>query len=366
MGLALLLVMLMAAPAQALPVDGLYRFELPVENQSDAERRRAYREALSAVLLKVTGDQRWLQDPLLQSALNNAQSYVQEVGFRTGSRQVAAPPADNDGDALAEAPMVSVPTTFISVRFSSDAIDDLLDSANIPIWDRNRPSVLVWLSVQDSSGRRTLLGSDSEHQIVEIIRQFSQRRGLPLLIPMLDLTDRRNVPADRAWDLDQQAIRLASERYGVDSILSGRLLITPNDDLVGLWQFLFKDSVDTFDGFDQDLERYLEAALDRVTAQLASHYSIVRNTLQSNDRVLLRIDDIRDIASHHTVVSYVRDLSVVRHVAVSRLSPNSLELLVDLSGSRDHFADFINLGRDLQPVADEAGEPDLLHYRWTR
>jgi uncharacterized protein len=362
-----LMLLLVSLPVVALPVDGLYSFELTVQNQSDAERRRAYREALAGVLLKVTGESRWVQQPQLQSALNNAQSYVEEVSFRSGVRPQLADPQQNS-DLLAEQPVVSVPATFINVRFSRDLIDDLLDSANIPIWDRNRPSVLVWLSIENASSERMLLGSDSEHQVMEIIREFSQRRGVPLLIPVLDFTDRRNLSADQAWSLDEQAILAASARYGADSILSGRLLVTPAGELVGMWQFIFNDSIATFDGFENDLQRYMETSLDRVTASLAAQFSIVRSTLQGNDSVVLRVDGIRSIAAHQSVVSYVSDLAVVRNVALSRLSEDSLELKVTLSGSRTHLAEFMNLDRDLEAV-----EPDIrdennnfLHYRWTR
>ena len=361
-----LLLIVVSPRVVALPVDGLYGFELPVQNQSDAERRRAYREALAAVVLKVTGESRWLQQPQVQSALNNAQSYVEEVSFRSGVQQLVADPEQN-ADILAEQVIVSVPATFINVRFSRAAIDDLLDSANIPIWDRNRPSVLVWLSIQNASGERMLLGSDSEHQVLEIMRDFSQRRGVPLLIPILDLDDRRNLSADQAWSLDQQAILAASERYGADSILSGRLLVTPTGELVGLWQFMFDDTTTTFDGFDSDLKNYMETSLNQVTTSLASQFSIVRSTLQGNDFVMLRIDGIKNIAAHQSVVSYVSDLAVVENVALSRLNGDSLELRITLSGTRSHLAEFINLDRDLEAVNPTLRDEtiDFLHYRWT-
>jgi len=363
----LVLLSAVSLPATALPVDGLYGFELTVQNQSDAERRRAYREALAAVFLKVTGETRWLQQPQLQTALNNAQSYVEEVSFRSGVQQLLADP-EQSVDVLAAQQVVSVPAIFINVRFSRATIDDLLDSANIPIWDRNRPGVLVWLSIQNASGERMLLGSDSDHQVMEIIRDFSQRRGVPLLIPVLDFTDRRNLTADQAWSLDQQAILAASVRYGADSVLSGRLLVTPTGELVGLWQFMFDGSTATFDGFDSDLKVYMETSLDQVTTSLASQFSIVRSTLQGTDFVMLRVDGIKDIAAHQSVVSYVRELAVVRNVAVSRLNGDSLELKITLSGTRRHLAEFINLDRDLEAVFIASGDDniDFLHYRWTR
>ncbi len=365
-----LAIAMVAMPANALPVEGLYNHELPVANQGDAERRRAYREALAAVILKVTGETRWLQRPQVQTALQNAQSFVEEVGFRTGVRQVPAVPDQTgaDLDDVISPQLVTQPAIFINVRFSRTLIDDLLDAANIPIWDRNRPTVLVWISIQSANGQRSLLGSDSEHQILEVIQEFSRQRGVPFLIPVLDFVDRRSLPVADVWSLNQDAIRAASARYGADSILAGRILVTPAGELVGLWQFQFRDNVETFDAVDSEISRYMQLPLDRVVGRLAGHFSIVRNTLQSNETVMLRVDGIQDIASFESLVSYVRELAVVRNVELARLDGATLELNVALSGTRTHLREFLSLDRDFAVVETGAnlGERDFLHYRWTR
>ena len=54
--------------ASALPVTGLYNHRIQVANESDSERSRAFKEALAAVITKVTGDERWLLDPAIVSA----------------------------------------------------------------------------------------------------------------------------------------------------------------------------------------------------------------------------------------------------------------------------------------------------------
>src|SRR5690606_34604390 len=171
-----------AAPANALVVDGLYDQEIPVQNQDNDERLRAYREGLSAVILKVTGAQRWLSNSSVERALRDAQSYVQEVSYSSGSV---------DGQA----------TSMINIRFDQTLVDGMLRSAGIPVWDRNRPSILLWLTVQNADGSREMIGSDSEHPVVDIIRDFATERGVPILIPMLDLVDRRNLTLIVAWSL---------------------------------------------------------------------------------------------------------------------------------------------------------------------
>lgn len=348
--LSLILALCVASSAQALVVDDLYFQEIPVQGQGDAERLRAYREALTAVILKVTGEERWLRDGAVERAVREAQSFVQEVSYRSSG-----------GGALSQ--------TFITIRFDQDLVDRMLGSAGIPVWDRNRPSILLWLSVQGPDGRRELLGSDSEHPALAQIREFSRVRGVPILIPLMDFEDRRSLPADVAWSLDEEAIRRASARYGADSILSGRVLTSPTGDLVGLWQFLFRDRVETFDSLESDLAAYMQSALSRVTANLAAHFAINLATQPAQEQVTLRVEGIDDITAYVDLLSYIGSLSVVESVSTSLLDGSNIELDVMLSGSTYLFTEFITLGRDLVPgdvTVPQEAQANVLHYRWVR
>src|SRR5690606_7698392 len=102
----------------------------------------------------------------------------------------------------------------------------------------NRPSILLWLTVQNADGSREMIGSDSEHPVVDIIRDFAEQRGVPILIPMMDLEDRRGLPLDAAWSLQVPALRQLSARHGAHSMLGGTVLLSPAGQLVRMWQFL--------------------------------------------------------------------------------------------------------------------------------
>ncbi|HAC86764.1 MAG TPA: hypothetical protein DCF95_02365, partial [Gammaproteobacteria bacterium] len=86
--LVVLLLMLAAPSCFGLQVEGLYEYRVVVENESDAERNRAFRDALEAVLLKVTGERRWLQSPVLQQAIGNAQSYVEAISYSSEVEEI--------------------------------------------------------------------------------------------------------------------------------------------------------------------------------------------------------------------------------------------------------------------------------------
>lgn len=349
-----------ATPANALAVDGLYDQELTVQSQSNDERLRAYREGLGAVILKITGAQRWLSDATVERALRDAQSYVQEVSYSTRTLE---------GQSI----------NIISIRFDQSLVDGMLRSAGIPVWDRNRPSILLWLTVQNADGSREMIGSDSDHPVLAIIRDFAEKRGVPILIPLMDLEDRRNLPLDVAWSLDEAAIRRVSARYGADSILGGRVLASPTGELVGMWQFLFRDNVVVFDSLERNLETFMQTALDRSSSQLAEHFAQAGTIGPSNQRITLRVDGVEDIRDYVDLLAYLQEFGVVESLSAALLDGSSVELDLSLSGTTFLFTEFLSLGRDLLPndVVAPSSDPliassttdsprPLLHYRWVR
>jgi len=361
----------------ALQVSGLYSERIAVANESDAERNRAFRHALSAVILKVTGERRWLEHPAVEQALDNAQSYIEAIAYsseeiaipqRAAATQDTAP----DPDAIEEEPNNAslLPRTierrYVEVDFSSRLINELLTNANIPVWDSNRPSVLVWMALQDANGNRTLLTSDINQEIIDSIQTFATERGLPVIFPVLDFDDRRNLSEDLVWALDEAAIRRASERYDADSVLTGRLHFTASGELVGLWQFLFGTRVDVFDGFATELEEYLHTPLDRVTSQLASYFAIVPEAL-SSATVRLTVEGVSDLEDYSALIAYVGNLGLVESVFPAAIDGEQLELELALVGGAEQLFELIALDRDLLPIqSSQTGSQPVLHYRWTR
>lgn len=349
----------------ALQVTGLYDHRVAVNNESDAERNRAFREALEAVILKVSGEHRWLEHPSIENALDNAQSYVEAISYTSEMVELAVPPNSvGTADQNVLAPMVE--QRFIEVNFADSLIDELLASANIPVWDSNRPSVLVWMALQNAEGERTMLTAESNSQIVSYIQDFAAQRALPIIFPVLDFEDRRNLSEDAVWSLEEEAIITASERYGADSILTGRLHFTASGELVGLWQFIFQDEAEIFDGFDEDLNAYLHTPLDRITNQLASYFAIVPEA--SNQQfVRLRVEGISDLSAYSSLLSYVSGLGLVESVSTAALDGERLELELGLVGDSGQLFELIALDRDLLPIqSSQAGSRGVLHYRWTR
>ena len=352
----------------ALPVADLYSHEVSVGNQSDQERNRAFRESLAAVVVKVTGESRWLENSSIQLALENAQSYVEAIEYR--SETVPVDNIDDPGSAIDPAVTAQTPTfteqEFLNVSFAQNLVDKLLADAAIPVWDSNRPSVLVWMALQNDAGERSLLSSESDPDIIRLMQRFATLRGIPIIFPVLDFEDRRALSADLIWALDEQAIRTASERYAADSILAGRLLITASGDLVGLWQFIFQEQVDVFDSLDTELTSYINDPLERITSQLARHFSVVPSR-SGSATARLRIEGVSNLAAYAELVTYLEELVLVNSVAVSALNGEVLELSLSLQGSQGQLFELLSLDRNLTPLESAGLEgSQVLRYRWVR
>jgi hypothetical protein len=222
------------------------------------------------------------------------------------------------------------------------------------------------MALQNDAGERSLLSADSDPGITGLMQDFATRRGVPIIFPVLDFEDRRALNADLIWSLDEEAILSASRRYAPDSILAGRLHLTASGELVGLWQFLFQDQVEIFDSLATELETYINDPLDRITSQLARHFSVT--PLRSGQqRARLRVEGVDSLAAYAELVTYLEGLVLVDSVIVSLLRGQVLELDLSLQGNPDQLHELLSLDRNLAPAEQSGIEGQTVFtYRWVR
>lgn len=352
-------------PGAALQLTGLYSQQIAVSNESDSERDRAITDALAAVIVKVTGEQRWLENPAIERAIDNALSYVEGISYE--SKEIELPIEDNSvADDPANSTFYTVEQRYINVDFAATLIDELLAGADIPVWDSNRPSVLVWMILQTADGERSFLTDAARPEIVQVMQDFAEQRGLPIIFPVMDFQDRRNLSVDVAWDLNEEAISNASQRYDADSILSGRLHFAASGELVGRWKFIFGGETEEFDEYDEKLQAYLYKPLDRITNRLAGYFAINPDT--SNQQfVRLRVDGVKNLSAYSALLSYVQNLGLVENVTAAELDGERIELQLGVFGDSRQLFEQIALDRDLLPIESSSiSSQSILHYRWTR
>lgn len=355
-----------ALPAAAVTVDGLYSARVEVAGKGEEARAEGFRTALEEVLVRVSGNAGVIANPELESVLENAARYVQQyryealpepepgaadagaeadresdAGAETGTPG-AGPEAGPDGDDEAPAP----PTHRLAVSFAGSLIERALSERGVVVWGEQRPEVLVWLAVDDGR-ERYLVGADGDSRAYERLSEVAGRRGLPLVLPLLDMTDRQRIEFVDIKGGFLDAVRTASERYRAETLLVG-YVEQRRDGWTGDWNLLGLGERRGWRASGADLEAAVTGgvggATERIAAALAGRGG-ERHTVQ------LRVRALADLDAYARVARYLESLVRVRSAEVVGLRPDEAVFRLVIRGRVEELERTIALGNMLRAAA---------------
>ena len=348
-----------SGPAGAIEVPLLYQGVVPVASRdSERERQRAFVDALRQVLLKVTGDSDIYAQPQIRRALANADDYVDTWSYRSVTAVTTAEaPAAAQGIEL-------------SVTFFEPEVLSLLDSAGIPLWPRNRPYTLVWLVVQEELGDRRIVGSSSrDHQdILALLEGGAGRRGLPVLLPILDFEDLRAVSANDVWEMDTDKLLAASARYQSESVLVVRLFKTVAGEVLGKSNYLFRNQVFELESYEESAQTFMENSIALAADELSAYYAVLLSGTDSSMEVNLTVSGVESAEDYAGLMNYVRQLTDVNSQRIVRVKGQTIELKLVTGGQLRQLVETIALNRNLQPAGELVRDDNQVYmsYRWSR
>lgn len=332
--------------AYAVDIKGLYEAEVPVYSQKKAERLQAMRNGMLEVLIKTSGISEIPLMPGIPAILDKSSSYVQQFRYRNWPAdrpvpQVVSPSGDGEEADSPRPP----PKKALWVRFDKQAINQILQDQGLPIWGRSRPSVLVWLAIDDN-GERSLLSSEINADIKKLFEYEAQRRGVPVLFPLMDLEDQVNIRVLDVWGDFQEQILNASDRYQTKAVLSGRLFRDEYDGWKAGWTLYEGEDVLTWESAGPNQDFVFGDAVDGVASALSVRYAQVVHD-SNKDAMFISVMDVNSLADHARVARYLQSLASVSHAnAVSFDVPNVIYRL-DIKGSEQGVAKAIELGNVL-------------------
>lgn len=342
---ALILLVLLgigASPVWAVEVTDLYETELLVSGQGRTERHNAVRQALAEVVIKVSGNEQAALLPGVPGLLDQSLQLLQQYRYRNEVPTASSP----DGETQ----------QWLWMRFNQQGLDKALRAINIPVWGRTRPSTVLWLVV-DQGGQRRLLGGSDESELLAGLRDSARRRGIPLVLPLLDLEDQQRLKATDVWINFQETILAASQRYAPEAILVGRLLELDGGRWQARWSLNLAGQL-----YDWSHTGLLETALNMGVEGTASTLvaRFVRQPLANNQSGLLRVRlrDIRNLADFARGERYLRGLSGVTDVQAGQIDAEQVLFTIKTRGDRQGLLDAVRLSS--QPVLQLAvagGEP---------
>lgn len=339
--LFVLLTAALATPLRAELVKDLYSGQTPVGDRSQAELGRAAREALSQVLVKVSGSTEVLDLPGIAPALEDALSQARQFSY-----------------ARTDDPEQPLAARF---EFSQSWISGLLNAAGAPLWTANRPAVLLWL-VQDTPEGRQFVNRETAPQLVRQLERDFAARGVPLRFPLYDLTDAAAMSPGQAWSLNEVTLRQASQRYRVDEILAGRLSQLSGGLWLGDWAYLSaRERIDR-SASPEPIDAFLDAGVALVAEDMAARYAVAASGAPASG-VAMRVSNVRSYADYAAIVTWLEGLELIDHANVEHIRGNRLQLRLLAQADAAQLASIIELNRRLVPVTTAAVSGEL-NYQW--
>jgi hypothetical protein len=183
------------------------------------------------------------------------------------------------------------------------------------------------------------------------LRQAAERQGLPLALPLLDLTDQQSLSVEDLGSGADDRIRAASARYEAAGVLAGRLSRTPENGWNVVWRFYRPDAASTnWQGRFNNLAEAMQAGFAGAYGKLAERY--IPKTL-SETHLELRVTGISSLADVSKVANYLGSLSLIETVEWLRIEPSQAVFRLFVRGDQTALEQAFALGKILRPAEGE-------------
>ena len=350
----IILVLLLPSPISlALEVNDLYQANVVVDTQDRIQREQAIKEALQGVFLKVGGKKSVLSHEVLKKAQQMASRYVSQYRYQRIDSQLS-----------------------LIVSFNEEKVNQLFKEANLPLWGSLRPQVLLWL-IDEQGVNRSIVGSSADSIIPSSVNEFSTQRGLPIVMPLMDLTDSTQVVLSDFWGYFPEQIQQASLRYFADTIVVMRVsdssLVDVNENTVqsnalddvscGLLceqQELVIPKVLDWRVFTQGVhytQKYqgvdkvslINQGLSDITELIYHSYALLAS---AESDFVIEVNNVTSLTSDIQLFDFLKALSAVNAVTLISAQGDVRQFKLDLIGSKASFLASLKLNDKLMQQFD--------------
>ena len=315
-------------PAQAIEMTSLYSVEVAQDPDDPNTQANAYRAALTEVLIRVTGTTAAADIEELALLFPNPAQYVRQYS--------------------------SGPDNTLIVSLDGPAIERVLQQSGATVWGTERPLTVVWLAVDWGLGDREIVAADDPDRfasdsrsidrnrlIRERVQAVANRRGLPIVFPLLDVEDLQNIGFSDIWGGFDDPLLEASARYGATSTLVGR--IRPEELQPPRWTW-------HLDGQRFAWPGQPEEAIDQLADALAARDAIRGD--QESEMIELTISGIDSVVAYGRVQQYLENLRIVQSLAIKTVARDRITYGVEMQGGAERLDNVLTQSRMFERGGD--------------
>ncbi|MGL5407221.1 MAG: DUF2066 domain-containing protein [Shewanella sp.] len=329
--MAFLFCLLTVNSLHAVEVKTLAEAEVPVSSRAIPERNKALKSALEQVVIKNTGSAQSLNNSIIQAQLANPDSLLSQYGY-----------VEQNGQLLLRA------------SFEHRRVVALLRQAQLPVWGTQRPLTLFWIALP-GEGESILLSDSSTLGERQQLKSLSDNRGIPHLLPILDLDELMGINPNDVKGMFADIVASVSGRYQADFL--ALVAIEPAGGQLRYRLNLYtKASIDSvtpplfsFNGTAQTVEQGLTAMMGALADYYFSKYAIADTGAQVGANVTF--GNLETMAQLVEVEKYLKQLSAIKHITLSRIQGNTVTFSLDLFGSETDLERLLSLEPRISIVA---------------
>ena len=312
----------------AAELASLHRVSIEVANQSDSERIEAFKKGFQQVMHRVSIADALNSSTEYQQSIDKAEQFVSEYGYRRD-------------DMTAQ--------LVLDVLYSREAVKRLIAQARLPYWGADRPELLLWIAVEDQSGRY-LVGSSDERPLAQSVQSITREAPLPVKLPVMDDIDQSMVTMVDIWGRFQAPIQQASVRYQSPVTATVGAAQLANGSWTSRWLLMLPQKNERWEATGSSYEQVVREGIAKISQAIAQLYAFTPKAAESNSDLIVRIVNVQSAQDYARVTRYLRDVSGVRQVFPHSYEQGELRLNVALLVDASDFAQTLALQNTLSAV----------------
>lgn len=383
-----------------MQVGDLYKGLVAVPTQASSDRASGFQRALEQVLIRATGDEALVLGGQVAESFGLAESFVLTYSYRENpafqeylarkeaeeaalhEESIHTEPSDselsdtsldaNQAHLGASTPEASVQTItpepfLLEVSFAEAALKARMKTLSLPIWGSVRPSILMWIVAADE-GERSVVGASDISDYLPDLEEQAALRGVPVYLPVADLTDLSVLDIDALWGLFGDSYLAANKRYQPDATIVMRLakqvdridVVASEDDSVTVenlqavrwdahWQIKIQNESYYGSYTDGPASELSSVLLANVAQIVSAKYAVAIGESSASTEIL--VEGIDSFEDYIAIQRYLESLAPVASVELVQASAERLRFMLFLNDSKDMLYQHISLGGRLQANA---------------
>ena len=262
---------------------------VPVDDRSEAATDAAASDALKKILLITSGDPAITDNPVVTAAIRSARDKLSSYRFDLVNNQ-----------------------NFLVAQFDTVILENLIRESNSTYWAKSLPPILLWLVVDERDGAR-FGNSPAEEMLWQQMREQFEVLGVNLRRPLHDIKDSDLVTPETLWRREFGSVIEASERYGMEHLLVGRLVRLSGERFIAEWIYLHSEVQRSSNQQAASLADLIKPAVAMAMQEMRTLYAIRLAPLSKTHTLLVSVRNVVGIRDYLAVSDRISSIQTLEH-----------------------------------------------------